>query len=160
MEQPKAKDGSEEEMTSALLSLTAHYGHLTRATKNLAVTLSNVSPTADAIAHAVNRLEKQLDNYIDSQMAAAVLCADEDQVALLDRRVDEDITAAEIQLQHAVQMNGTTPATSSSTVTKSAPKKVTFRPLDHNNIQLWVRQVEDVFDAMGIDNQLNPFTSF
>ena len=50
--------------------------------------LSNDSPTAGAIVHAVNRLQKQLDNCIDSQMAvaaaaaaaaaAAVLCADED----------------------------------------------------------------------------------
>ena len=102
-------------MTSALLSLTAHQGHLTRATQNLATALSNGSPSADAIAHAVNWLERQLDRYIDSQMAAAVLCADEGQVALLDRRVDGAITAAEIQLGQAAKINSTKPSTSSST---------------------------------------------
>jgi hypothetical protein len=39
------------------------------------------------------------------------------------------------------------------------PQKVTFRPLDHDNVQLWTRQVEDVFDTMGIDGQLNRFTT-
>ena len=146
-------------MTSALLSLTAHQGHLTRATQNLATALSNGSSSADAIAHAVNRLERQLDRYVDSQMAAAVLCADEGQVALLDRRVDGAITAAEIQLGQAAKMKSTMHTTSSSTVAKSVPKKVTFRPLDHDNVQLWMRQVEDVFDVMGIDNQLSRFTT-
>ena len=32
-----------------------------------------------------------------------------------------------------------------------------FRPLDHDNIRLWVRQVEDVFDTMFITSQLNKF---
>ena len=159
MEKPKAQAGSEKEMASAMLSLTALHGHLTRATKNLAATLSDASSTADAIAHAKSKLEKQLDKYIEAQMAAVELCADEDEVTLLDRRVDEGINAAEVQLRHAAQRNTITPSTSSSTVMTSVPKKVTFRPLDHDNVQLWMRQVEDVFDAMGITSQLNRFTS-
>ena len=48
---------------------------------------------------------------------------------------------------------------SSPLITSRGPKKVLFRPLDHDNMRLWMRQVEDVFETMCITSQLNKFTT-
>ncbi len=64
MEAPKASAGHEDEMVTALLSLTALQGHVTRATSNLSETIGKDSVTAESITHVVNKLEKQLDKYV------------------------------------------------------------------------------------------------
>jgi len=68
MDKPKARAGHEDAMDSAMLSLTALQGHVTRATCNLSETLSMDSTSAESIAHAVKKLETQLDKYMARQM--------------------------------------------------------------------------------------------
>lgn len=63
------------------------------------------------------------------------------------------------ELRNAVRIQSNISVKSPATYSNRGPKKVTFRPLDHDNVQLWIRQVEDVFDTMGIDGQLNRFTT-
>ncbi len=159
MEAPKASAGHEDEMVTALLSLTALQGHVTRATSNLSETIGMDSVTAESITHAVNKLEKQLDKYIERQIEIAELCANEEQVLLLNSRVERTIGISDTQLRNAVRIKSTIAAVPCVTNIVRAPKKVTFRPLDHDNVQLWMRQLEDVFETMGIDGQLNRFTT-
>ena len=155
----KASVGHEEEMTSALLSLTALQGHVTRATNNLSETLTLDNLTAESIAHAVDRLQKQMDKFIERQMEIVELCADEQQVAILDTKIDRIITLSDAELRNAIRIQCNISVAPPFANSVRRPTKVTFRPLDHDNVQLWTRQVEDVFDTMGIDGQLNRFTT-
>jgi len=159
METPKASAGHEEDMATALRSLTALQGHVTQSTSNLCETLSLDNPTTESIAYAVTKLETQLDKFIERQMDIAELCADEQQVTVLDTKVDRIISASDTQLRNAIRIQSNILVTQSVSNTVRGPKKVTFRSLDHDNVQLWIRQVEDVFDTMGIDGQLNRFTT-
>lgn len=138
-------------MISALMSLTALQGHVTRAIKILSDTLTQDQTTE----YAVIKLEKQLDKYIAQQIAVAELCADEQQVAVLDMRIEGTINAA-----NAILMNANSSRNNNtSNVGNRGPRRVIFRPLDHDNVRLWIRQVEDVFATMGIDKQLDRFTT-
>ena len=159
MEIPKATDGNEDDMHSAFLSLTALQGHVTRATNNLSQTLGMEGPTKESITHAVDKLEKQLDKYTEQQMETVQLCADEKQVAVLEARVNHTISLSEELLRKAIRIKSNISEITPVINTTGGPKKVTFRPLDHDNVKLWIRQLEDVFDTMGINGQLNRFTT-
>ena len=59
-----ASVGHEEEMTTALLSLAALQGHVTRATNNLPKTLSVVNPTTESITYSVDKLQNNWTNSL------------------------------------------------------------------------------------------------
>ena len=91
-------------------------------------------------------------------MAVAALCADATQLTVLDEQMHSIVTDADAVLRDAVTRKGKLTLIPAH-ITSRGPKKVLFRPLDHDNIRLWMRQVEDVFDTMCITSQLNKFTT-
>ena len=60
----RASVGHEEEMTTALLSLAALQGHVTRATNNLSKTLSVDNPTTESITYSVDKLQNNWTNSL------------------------------------------------------------------------------------------------
>ena len=91
-------------------------------------------------------------------MDAAALCADATQLTVIDEWMNSIVTDADAVLRDAVTRKGKLTLIPAP-ITPRGPKKVLFRPLDHDNIRLWMRQVEDVFDTMYITSQLNKFTT-
>ena len=157
---PTAIDGRETDMSQSLKKFAVLQGHVTRAKNNLLQTLAQADLTQDSIQHAINSLEQKLNTYHETQVDIAALCCDADQVDVLEKRVNSVVTDADADIRKAVtkKANLGLPATPASVISKG-PKKVSFRDLDHDNVRFWIRQVEDLFDTMGIISQLNRFTT-
>ena len=149
---PKPSDGDAKKMQRALASLASLQRYVTSAKDNLAATLDQDNSKAASIQYDIDKLDK-IGKYTDQQMVVMVLCADSDQVDTVNTRVSGVLADTDALCRKAVARIST------ANITTATPplvrhKKISFRTMDHENVRLWTRQVEDVFNSMGIKQQL------
>ena len=140
---PKASEGQKSTKDKQIKTLTALQGHVSRARSNLSLTLTQEGASIESVTHAIENLEHKLQTFTDKQLDVVILYADDGQVLVLEERVNSVISDADSILRQAVGKKSKITTTSTSEVSR-APRKITFRPLDNDNVRLWMRQVEDL----------------
>lgn len=155
---PQPTEGAENEIKKCLASFQAFQSHITRNKNNLETVLAAENSTLGAIKYATQKLEGSIDTLVNKQLEIAGICKSDGDIKILETKVNEIIAPADEVIRTALNRSSSTNNVQTPTDAEpSSLKKVSFRPLDPENIKLWVKQVEDLLQSRKISTQLDKF---